>query len=307
MIIGAGLAGMIAAYVFPKEAVLEARSRDWVEHQALLRFRSNAVADLTGIPFKRVVVHKGIWYAGWQTPNIAICNRYAQKTIGRVSDRSIWDISTVERWVAPPDLRERLADALEGRISWNTKADIEALSGRGRDPIISTIPLSVMVPLLAIDHIQFNYAPIRTTQLAVPNASAYQTVYFPTPSHPMYRASLTGDQLTCEWAGTAITDSEIRAAASDLGSAFGIAELPERLIAAAKHESHTQAFGKIAPMEESLRRRLILTLTQERHIYSLGRFATWRNILLDDIVHDAAVIKRLLNAEDDYERALGAR
>jgi hypothetical protein len=45
----------------------------------------------------------------------------------------------------------------------------------------------------------------------------------------------------------------------------------------------------------------LFRLTHERNIYSLGRFATWRNILLDDVVDDIAAIKKLLKANSAYD------
>lgn len=306
MIIGAGLAGMIAGFVFPQDEIIEARSRDWVEHQAVLRFRTPAVSELTGIPFRQVTVRKGIWTGTeWTGPNVQVCNQYSRKTIGRVIDRSIWDISTAERWVAPGDLRERLADALGSRIRWETPVNLHDLDGRApREPVISTVPMSAMSPLVFMDPPAFRYAPITTIKLAVLGADVFQTVYFPSPQHSLYRASITGDMLICEWASESPEPHDIDLGAAQVARAFGIPEVYQRLVAE-DMEPHVQQFGKIAPIDELTRRRIVLALTQERGIYSLGRFATWRNLLLDDVVHDAHVIKRLMTAADDYDRVLG--
>lgn len=305
MIIGAGLSGLISAFVFPREQIVEARERSWAEHQAVLRFRTDTVSDLTGIPFRRVTVHKGIWTdSGWTEPTIAACNNYARKTQGLVNDRSIWDISTVERWIAPPDFRERMCDMLDARISWSTKVDFAALERRSKDLVISTIPMPALVPLLTIDRPAFSYAPITTMKVRMPGVDVFQTVYFTSPRHSLYRASITGDALICEWAGEGLGTDDITLAATQLASAFGMPELFD-LIEEGEAAPHTQQFGKISPIDETARRWIVLHLTQERGIYSLGRFATWRNILLDDVVHDAAVIKRLVTAPDDYSRALG--
>lgn len=307
MIVGAGLSGMIAAFVFPREEIVEARDRSWVEHQAVLRFRSDAVSDLTGIPFRRVTVHKGIWTDnGWTEPTIAACNMYASKTLGTVSDRSVWDISTVDRWIAPPDFRERLCDLLGARIHWETKMDFTRGAVTRKEPIISTIPMPVLVPLLTMDKPAFSYAPITTLKMRLPGVDVFQTVYFTSRLHSLYRASITGDMLICEWAGDNAGKNDTFAAAGQVASAFGMPEIMDRLIDG-ELEPHTQQFGKIAPIDEATRRWIVLNLTKQYGIYSLGRFATWRNLLLDDVAHDAAVIKRLVTAPDDYERALGAR
>ena len=68
-------------------------------------------------------------------------------------------------------------------------------------------------------------------------------------------------------------------------------------------ETVNQKYGKIAPIDEGKRKALIGHLSTEHNIYSLGRFATWRNLLLDDVVQDIAVIKRLMNS-DGYARRL---
>jgi len=36
------------------------------------------------------------------------------------------------------------------------------------------------------------------------------------------------------------------------------------------------------------------------NVYSLGRYATWRNILLDDVYHDINVIKQLMDSDGYY-------
>jgi hypothetical protein len=65
-----------------------------------------------------------------------------------------------------------------------------------------------------------------------------------------------------------------------------------------------QPFGKIAPIEESLRRRFILHLTDKWNIYSLGRFATWRSLLLDNLVDDIKHIEKMITNGCNYERRL---
>jgi hypothetical protein len=307
MIVGAGLAGLIAAYVFPDQAVFEVHSRDWVEHQALLRFRSPAIADLTGIPFRAVTVNKGIWDRGWVSPNIASCNRYSRKVAGRVNDRSIWDISTVTRWIAPPDLHSRLAAAVGDRVRWNSQVLREDMfaAGMAGELVISTIPLPVLASAFGHSPELFSRSAIFTTHSVVPGADVFQSVYFPSPLHSLYRASITGDKLLMEWMPEVMTERQMKAAAEDVAFAFGLPELSDHVLESLS-SMHTQSYGKISPIDESLRRGLVLRLTQEKKVYSLGRFATWCNILLDDVVHDAAVIKRLVYEADNYERALGA-
>ena len=57
-------------------------------------------------------------------------------------------------------------------------------------------------------------------------------------------------------------------------------------------------YGKLLPIEEKVRKEFILYLTQQYNIFSVGRFATWRQLLLDDIVDDINVIDNMVG--DNY-------
>ena len=57
-------------------------------------------------------------------------------------------------------------------------------------------------------------------------------------------------------------------------------------------------YGKLLPIEEKVRKEFILYLTQQYNIFSVGRFATWRQLLLDDIVDDINVIDNMIG--DNY-------
>ncbi len=68
-------------------------------------------------------------------------------------------------------------------------------------------------------------------------------------------------------------------------------------------EVDIQRYGKISPLPAQQRQALLLRLTREFGVYSLGRFATWRNLLLDDLPQDAERIRALLRMSA-YEREL---
>jgi hypothetical protein len=58
-----------------------------------------------------------------------------------------------------------------------------------------------------------------------------------------------------------------------------------------------QQFAKINEVPKDVRQKFILWAS-ERGVYSLGRFATWRpGLLLDDIVNDVRVIRRLIKGD----------
>ena len=290
LIIGAGLAGLIAAHAWPTARVIEAAPKPRAGHRALLRFRSEAVGRLTGIEFRKVTVRKGIWADyGFQQPAIRWANLYAQKVLGRlVGDRSIWNLDTSERFIAPDDLYEQLIDSVGPRIDWGVQAHFN----KTNTPLVSTAPLPVVLKTLDIPApFEFPRAPIHVTRWRVPGADVFQTVYFPERGIGLYRASITGDTLIAESVDAIEEDDE-----KEIERAFGIA-----LGNCERMEAVEQKYGKIAPVNDAARKQLLFQLTHELTIYSLGRFATWRNILLDDVVDDITMIKKLLKANNAYD------
>jgi hypothetical protein len=293
-IIGAGLSGLIAAHIWPRAGLVEVAPGPSPSHQALLRFRSDAVANVTGIGFKRVTVRKGIWWGErFHAPDISLANAYTSKCLEAiVPDRSIWNIEPVERYIAPEDFYEQLVEAVERRITWGinffaSPGDISA------EPILSTAPLPNTLAAYHLDcAAEFKRMPITVQRFRVANCEAYQTIYFPSPDHSMYRASITGSLLIVEHA-----------------SALPYGSWEKELYRAFMFDSHAldplstvrQTFGKIMPIDDAIRKAVLFRLTREHNVFSLGRFACWRNTLLDDVVSDAAVIKRLIIANSHYE------
>lgn len=298
-IVGAGLAGLIAGHAWPQARIFESSAEPKVEHKALLRFRSDAVARLTGIDFRQVTVRKGIWFGGkFVGPSIGMANLYAQKVTGALTgDRSIWNLEPVQRWIAPETLYEELIANVGNRVVWDHPFDFV---GEER-PIVSTAPLPTVLTALYPNRAEhwpaFERAPIHVARYRVPKADVFQTIYFPDLETPIYRASMTGSMLIVELmnqSGRAVTEVMME----EPMRAFGIE-------GAIEIDRVTQKYGKIVPLEDQHRRGMLHALTKDHGIFSLGRFATWRNVLLDDVVQDIAVIRRLLKASP-YERALHA-
>lgn len=304
-ILGAGLAGLIAANLFPMATVQEAAAENQINHRALLRFRSSAVGDALGIEFRRVRVHKGIWWQGkFVPPSIQMANLYSQKVIGQLRDRSIWNLESVDRFVAPEDFIEQLIDRCWPRIYWSAPADHTLFEPDRREPVLSTIPMSVMMDLLhtaghespSYPTPHFTHEPITVQRWRLPGSDVFQTVYFPDPFHSLYRASITGDLLIAEHVGVAPAPS-----LEEVLRPFG---LTSHLVEPVGESA--QRFGKISPIDDAWRKQFMFNLTHEHGIYSLGRFATWRNILLDDVLKDISVVKKLMSsAAYDRKRVLG--
>lgn len=292
VIVGAGLTGLLAAHAWPRATIIEQMPEPKETHRALLRFRSDAVARLTGAEFKKVKVRKGIWLEGeFVQPSIRVANLYAQKIMpGTIlGERSIWNIDPVDRYVAADTFYEELLDAASKRITWGAQA-------KYHDGVfVSTAPLPEVIGENGVNDyspgIEFKRAAIHVWRFDVHGADIYQTVYFADRSTSIYRASMTGRTL--------IVEAMSRAAPDDLPrvfEAFALGSQPIRPL-----DQSTQRYGKIAPINEAVRRELLFRLTHDYKIYSLGRFATWRNILLDDVVNDIDVIKRLMRSGDSYE------
>lgn len=284
LIVGAGLSGLISAHVFPQATVIEAAGRDKLEHKALLRFRSTAVADATGIEFRKVRVNKGLWHQGVPVqPSIRLANLYSHKVIGMLADRSIWNLDPSDRYIAPEDFISQLMDNCGSRIHFNTA--YAGNQAEENNPVISTMPMSLLAKILGEKDLpEFKSAPIHITRYRVQNADVFQTIYFTDPSTPVYRASITGNLLIVESMGK-IESADVLM----LLDAFGLHLLQIDTI-----DDTKQSFGKIAPIEDSWRKRFILRASVDHKIYSVGRFACWRNILLDEVVGDLAVVKRLI-------------
>jgi len=297
MIVGAGLAGLIAAHAFPSEQIYEMSDgpAQIAQHKALLRFRSPAVGELTGIEFTPVKVRKGIWMNdAFRAPDIALCNHYSQKVIGELLERSIWNLDAAIRYIAPEDFYERLIEVLANRINWASPVNFQVAQGAKGLITISTAPLPVLLKEFGIEtEIKFTSASITVDRFRIPGADVYQTVYFPDPEMELYRASITGDLLIAEYTKEPKDNSGL----AEIYKAFGLKATPIAL------GTVDQKFGKIVDIPPMERRRLIAKLTNDHNVFSLGRFATWRNILLDDVVHDASIVKRLMNATK-YERNL---
>jgi hypothetical protein len=305
LIVGAGMAGLLAGHMLRRYVprIIEAQPKLPNNHAALLRFRSNAVAEATGIPFKRVVVRKAIkTTSGYVVNNVTLAdaNQYAQKVTGEVTDRSILDLAPVERYIAPEDFIGQLARDLD--IHYDEKLDKEWIEERERPedfPIVSTIPMPSLMELVGWEKGHFDWRAIWTITafLDRPVVNVYQTIYYPNHRLPYYRASLTGHRLTIE----CIRDPEhnVDQMVAEVAEDFGLAQ-----VAWCTPQTKRQEYGKLIHGDEPARRAFIMAMTDRYNLWSLGRFATWRQLLLDDVVKDIRFIDSILTTRDSYTRRL---
>ena len=303
-IIGAGLAGLLSAHMLPEARVHEACEELKRGHFAVLRHRSNNISAATGVPFKEIKVVKSIWKAVnnvWQgehaKPDIQLCNLYARKVAGMVCDRSIWTADGVaKRWLAPDNFINKMAGPIMDRIEFSSKVDSDFLK-RQDEPIISTMPMPVLAKMLGIKmpNIRNDSTPITVKRFKVPANNIYQTIYFPDPNNPVYRATLHEDLLIVE----GVKDKYDIDWREWVGASFGLEE--KTMLPIGVHE---QKYGKITPIDDDFRKSFILHVTMKYNIWSVGRFATWRNLLLDDVHDDILKIKEMMS-QHKYDIRLG--
>ena len=295
-IIGAGLTGCLAAYAF-KDAVIHEYLKEPKAHKAVLRFRTEEVSKLTGIPFRKVLVHKAVSVGGgFVTPNLRHMNQYSKKVTGGYYERSIGNLEPSIRYIAPVDFHQRMLDHLAGRIYYGSDVQLVDMA----TPVISTLPLKVLVDKFKLDaqipESVLDSSPIYVTTVQLNNTDLYQTVYFPAPDDPVYRVSMTGNQMIIE-SMERIHMPKIQ----ELLDTFGF---DRYTVYEVMDFNRKQAIGKFTPLEEEYRKQLMYDITTALGIYSLGRHATWRKILLDDVVNDIKRIESMLKTSA-YDRMLG--
>jgi len=299
IIIGAGMAGLIAAHHFRarRPVVFEQQGELPNNHEALLRFRSMDVSKTTGINFRKMRVRKSIMFKGTYADraNPFLANMYSLKVTGQVVGRSIWDMEDADRYIAPPDFISQAAAGLS--ITYGKKLDRRDITAGTENPLISTIPMPAMMHLVGWPHVpEFSYQSIWSAQFEFqsPGVDVAQTIYYPDLEVEYYRASISGRKMIIEFMAEPIGEDGLAKIIESICMDFGIPE--PQFAGRPTFKSHR--YGKIIGIDEDHRKDFMYHLTREHNIYSLGRFATWRQILLDDVVNDCSVIGKMIGAED---------
>ena len=289
-IVGAGLAGLLAANMLRRSeaVVIEAQPSLPNNHHAVLRFRTDRVALQTGIPFRKVKVHKAI-----HNPinPVADALAYSNKVLGRTELRSVINTDPADRYIAPANLISRMAEGLN--INFSTFFGRE-YQGREEGPIISTMPMERMMDILEYDgpRPEFRYEGGMVIKAKLRDCDVFATIYYP---HSMrcYRASITGNELSIEFGGfqSDLLPGDAPIMVAQVLKTFGLSgDSIEGDIT-----FHTQKYAKISRMSDADTRKardFMFWATLHFQIYSLGRFATWRaGLLLDDVVADVAKIE----------------
>jgi len=152
IIVGAGLSGLLAGALDRRASIIEAQPSLPNNHHAVLRFREDKIGRALNIPFRKVKVTKAVAdeYGVYNYVLPKHSNQYSKKVSGKILNRSIVDLSTVERYIAPRDFIAQLSDLCYGRIAYETPLTKELFNST--ENIISTIPLPTMLSIRSEEH-----------------------------------------------------------------------------------------------------------------------------------------------------------
>ena len=295
-ILGTGLAGLIIGAIEPKAVLLETAAPK--SHNALLRFRSPVIGDVLGIPFKKVRVYKSISNES-NSPSVYDIISYSRKVSGSIGYRSICNLESEYRWIAPDNFTDQLLEICRSRIfPANLNQELLQRYYLSGEPIISTVPMSVMADVFNIEqNFQFQSKPIYVNTFIIPNCDVYTTIYCPDIRNPVYRISITGNKLIIESIAPLnedlIDDAIITTGLQGMPINHIIADMP-------------QNNGKMIPIDNKWRKEFIFKLTMEHNIYSVGRLATWKNIVLDEMYDDFLKVKKMIH-NSKYDNYISIR
>lgn len=308
-IIGAGMSGMLAGQYFRhmSPVIYEKQPSLPNNHKALLRFRSDSVSQLTGIPFKKVKVTKMINYKEEHilTSNIHLNNLYSQKVTGMILERSLGNLEQCERYIAPEDFINQLSNGLYIKYDCDSAAMVaEHCASGSKSVIISTMPVLTLAGMLNYElKTELQTRKIWSVRFKLPeeiSCNVYQTVYYPNPKLPLYRMSITGDNVIAEFCENPTekwNDKVVENLFHFLEIDFGIILNWTNV----QTELNEQKYGKLLPCRTNEVRDFLSYATHEHNIYSLGRWGTHRQILMDDVVNDLKVIQKMITT-NRYER-----
>ena len=315
-IAGAGLSGLIAANLFRSRGyqirVYELQPNLPDNHNALLRFRSPALGEALGIPFKKVTAVICLYHPSAASSALRVATDYAYATTGkRRSDRSITRLLDgpliVDRWVAPVDFRERLFDRIKDKVVFDKKISLIG-HAESDEHLVSTIPMkdafaewadkTILPECFKIPVFSAHEYIAGTVSLL--NYEAYGTIYNPEPTAevPWTRASVTGStthfEISLQWDKEGLLKNleSLKELVSVMAQSLFNADIDYTKGAPVTYHSRAD---RILPIDDRVRKSFIMELTDEHNVYSLGRFATWRpGMLLDDLPKDVAVISGMI-------------
>lgn len=290
VIVGAGAAGLLASSVLRQHnpVVLEVQDSLPHNHAAVMRFRSDEISKFTGIPLREAEVRKAIKHGDEYLthPRIDACNAYSRKVVGNLCERSVWHVTPdpVVRYIPPVDFVEKLSKGVD--IRYGTGYEL----GKWEPPIVSTMPMQLLMEMVGWSDVpEFVHRPVYVARVEVVDTSVNQTIYYSDPDTRYYRATLSGKWFVVEGVRQ-LGEEDAKECMADFSISWQDVE--------GEVEYVRQKYGKLAPIDDELRREFIYTMTTEYGIYSLGRFGTWRNVLMDTLLDDLQFIEKLCRSRE---------
>lgn len=327
VIVGAGLAGKIAAGAFSNHdiIIIDKLTPITPNHRAILRIRDPEVCRYLGISPRKIKVQKQILDVDFDgdkyravvrattDPDILLNNQYSIKLYDHIQYRSIGSLGELDRWIIPAP---NTVEAACG-VRWKTSL-VKVYPGTiflrdeeygeyklHYDFLISTIPMYELLACLdetgenlkhAIQGFNGTARPIFVTHIPISILShVHQTYYIPNPALATYRATLQEQTLILESIGYSPSFSERDFIATQFS-------LPRSKVSFEEAKEYRQPIGKMLGIEESVRKMLIMALTQTYNIYSFGRFAVWRPLRTDHLISDIEHIKRMIALDEEVRR-----
>lgn len=326
-VIGGGLSGLLAGNLMRNigdVTVYEKNQSTQVRHTAILRMRSEKLFHTCQVPLEEIRVMKSIFFEGkhYDKATLDLINLYSLKVSDKVAVRSIKDLDEVTRYVCPTKKIIELLEKNVPSIEYGTRVDETFLKKNEKDHvIISTVPMNHLMYILEWSDIpDFKYAPVYVSRFKLKedlvSPKICQTVYLPGSETNFYRMTLQSNELILEsigrywekdWEGgyyafSDQTDPQMRERVQpifeEVEKIFRIFRLDKNSVESIHF--NTQEFGKIQEISEKVRQDFIRYATEKYNIYSLGRFACWKNLLTDDTFESIFKIMKMIQADSDY-------
>lgn len=216
-ILGAGQTSMIAGIMLANRGyqveILDEKPMKQ-SHFALLRFKTKAIEEETGIKCEEVEIKKAIYYHGqiYNESNIKFDNLYSQKVTGKIQRRSIGNLGIGKRYIPPVDFFQQLEKKCEQLgIAFNQITELSKyhpskflrdFTGYPGEKTISTLPMPKMYKFVHQEEVKFDFEKVYVVEFNVDNCNVHQTIYYPSYiesiNHPAYRISVVGNNIKCE-------------------------------------------------------------------------------------------------------------